>query len=259
MVRPTESYGELISRSYGYNREEQITSPAWATVRMLYENNYVNTQGGEDKIPKIIHQIWLGSAVPREYRIFMNSWQRLHPAWEYKLWTDASADALMCGNRFYQQCHNNGMKSDILRYEILRQQGGVYVDTDFECLKPLDDLLYLDFFTGISYDAKMVLYIGIIGSAQNHPIIVHCCNDMHSSSAYAGNDAMAIMDLTGPYYFTRCFLKGVNGDTKGVVAFPMDFFYSLPNNMRGLNNPYQFVKPFSYAIHHWEVSWIKHK
>ena len=31
-----------------------------------------------------------------------------------------------------------GEKSDIFRYEILYRFGGVYVDTDFECIKPFE-------------------------------------------------------------------------------------------------------------------------
>jgi mannosyltransferase OCH1-like enzyme len=252
----SESYGELIGRSYGYSWEEQENSPGWAVVRALYEKNYVQSIETAERIPKKIHQIWLGSKLPDKYKRFTETWQQFHPAWEYRLWEDNDADSIKMANKdVFDTCNNNGMKSDILRYEILRQQGGIYVDTDFECLKAFDDLLYLNFFTGISYDAAMVLYIGLIATIPNHPIIVHCCNDMHTN--YNGNDAMTIMDLTGPYYFTRCFLKAVNKDTEGVVAFPPDFFYPLPNNIRGVDNPYRFVRPCSYAIHMWNVSWLK--
>ena len=36
---------------------------------------------------------------------------------------------------------NLAERADVLRYEILRRHGGVYVDVDVECLRPLDDLL----------------------------------------------------------------------------------------------------------------------
>ena len=37
---------------------------------------------------------------------------------------------------------DNGVKrADVARYCILQTYGGVYVDLDFECIKPLDDLL----------------------------------------------------------------------------------------------------------------------
>lgn len=45
---------------------------------------------------------------------------------------------------------NYGEKSDVLRYEILQQFGGIYVDCDFECLKSFDSLLSCNFFSGFS-------------------------------------------------------------------------------------------------------------
>jgi mannosyltransferase OCH1-like enzyme len=41
----------------------------------------------------------------------------------------------------FDRASNFGEKSDIWRYEILFRLGGVYVDTDFECVRPFDSLL----------------------------------------------------------------------------------------------------------------------
>lgn len=224
------------------------------TAKTLYDNNYVNDDSGA-KVPKKIHQIWLGGRIPEKYKRLSESWRRFHPDWEYRLWTDKDVEEFGLKNKdLFNTAKNNGQRSDILRYEILNRFGGIYVDTDFECLRPFDDLLYLDFFTGISYDAKMVLYIGIIASVPGHPIMTSCIDFM---GAYNGNSANMIMDVTGPYYFTRCFFNSVDKNTKGVVAFPMDFFYPLPNYLRNTNRPYDYVKDFSYAIHHWAVTWLK--
>lgn len=245
-------FDTLIRRSAAYSQQEQ-ESPSWQTVKALYENNYYVSN--VTKIPKKIHQIWLGGDLPRKYRMLSESWNRFHPEWEYKLWTDKDVEGFGLKNKeLFYKANNNGQRSDIFRYEILNRYGGLYVDTDFECLKPFDDLMYLDFFTGISYDAKMVLYIGLIASVPDHPILRQCIDSM---GGYDGQTAHIIMDVTGPYYFTRCFLKSVNNESKGVVAFPMDFFYPLPNYLRDTKEPYKYVKDFSYAIHHWAVTWIK--
>ena len=34
-----------------------------------------------------------------------------------------------------------GIRPDVLRYEILRQHGGLYADYDFELLRPLDEIM----------------------------------------------------------------------------------------------------------------------
>lgn len=251
MKYTTETYDQLIQRSYGYSVKEQA-SWDWKLMRYLYEKYYLNTDG-DAVIPKVIHQIWIGGDVPKVYIPFMESWKTHHPDWTYKFWDEGDADRMLANNPVYQRSNNNGMKSDILRYAILQQEGGIYIDTDFECLHPLDDLMYLKFFTGLSYDAKLVFYIGLIGSVPNHPIMRYCVDE---AKIYPGDNAMVIMDSSGNYHFTRSFLKGVMEDQDKVVAFPMDFFYPLPNNQRNTNDPYAFIRPCSYAIHHWAVSWI---
>jgi len=250
-----QSYEEMIRKSYGYSQKEQDTSLGWALLKDLYENNYIQSMETEEKIPKKLHQIWFGGELPDKFKKYTETWQRLHPLWEYRLWTDKDIDSITIEKRdIFNAAQNLGQKSDIFRYEILRQQGGVYVDTDFECLKPLDDLLFLEFFTGIATDPDAQLYIGILGSVPNHPVAIKCAEDArHARNSKDGNE---IMDTTGPFYFTRCFFSSVNKDTKGVVAFPMDFFYPFPNAKRFTNEAYNFIAPCSYAIHHWKTSWL---
>ena len=39
-------------------------------------------------IPKIMHFIWLGSEIPEQYGILINTWRNSHSSWDVKLWTD---------------------------------------------------------------------------------------------------------------------------------------------------------------------------
>lgn len=224
-------------------------------VKALYEKNYLASDG-EPQIPKKIHQVWIGGELPVRYKRFTESWSRFHPDWEYKLWGDADAEEFgMVKKDLFDKCDNNGQKSDIFRYEILRKHGGLYIDTDFECLKPFDDLRYLKFFTSTGYASRLELYIGLIACVPHHPIIERCISDM-THVDYRG-DFRKLFETTGSYFYTRCFLKEVNEDTEGVVSFPMEFFYPWPNNNLGCKVPYKYVRPFSYGIHHWAVSWGK--
>jgi mannosyltransferase OCH1-like enzyme len=250
-----QSYNQLVAQSYGHIADIYDKSADYKIVKSLYERNYLN--GGEGiVIPKKIHQVWIGGRLPEIYHKFTESWRRFHPDWEYKLWGDSDVDGFGMQNEgFFRSANTNGQKSDIFRYEILRRYGGLYVDTDFECLKPFDDLLYLNFLTSSGYTANLELYIGLIACTPSHPIIERCVNDM--KNVHHHNSVMDVFHTTGSYYFTKCFLKEVNAETDGVVAMPPLFFYPWPNNIRGDPQPYRHVKPFSYAIHHWAVSWIK--
>lgn len=91
-------------------------------------------------IPKIIHQIWLGPLEPPQAA--MDSWKKKHPEWAYKLWTDENLPDLQNYEAF-KASDNYPQKSDILRYELLYRFGGIFVDADEYCLKPIDPLFSL--------------------------------------------------------------------------------------------------------------------
>lgn len=93
-------------------------------------------------IPRVIHQIWLGSPLPSHLTKYRETWLRHHPQWEFKLWTDdevQQANFETAGLINSSTCF--GQKSDILRAEILKREGGVYVDLDYECYRSLDGIL----------------------------------------------------------------------------------------------------------------------
>lgn len=85
---------------------------------------------------------------PKEW---MDSWKLKNPTWEYILW-----DEQKIKQYFPNGLHNQDKydeiepfygKADILRYEILYNYGGVYIDADIDCIKPLDELsFHFDFF-----------------------------------------------------------------------------------------------------------------
>lgn len=136
-------------------------------------------------IPKVIHQIWLGSPLPRKLKKFSETWRRRHPDWEFKLWTDKEVAAMEFASReLYESTTCWGQKSDLLRMEILNREGGVYVDLDYECYKPIDLLAErYDFFTTLKYlftahmgwpaiwRDPLTVCNSLIGAKSGHPIL----------------------------------------------------------------------------------------
>lgn len=253
-------FEKMISKSYAYNLEITATCPKWKLLDRLFTKNYMEYRNDrfESNIPKKIHQIWLGSELPEKYKMLCETWKECHPDWEYKLWTDEDVDTTIKLSKpdLYYKSTNMGMRSDILRYEILKEHGGLYVDTDFECFKPFDDLMYLDFFTGVGYDTQVQLYNGLIACVPQSQIIQKTIDLM--GPIYTGNRGSDIINITGPNVFTNAFLNTVTKNSLA-VAFPTQFFYPYPNNLKGKGDRYSFVGVDTYALHHWEVSWVKNK
>jgi len=256
-----ESFEDLVKKSNNYNHNKYVADNRWIVLKSLYEKNYLLSEDNSIKIPKIIHQIWVGNKpLPKDYLFYIDTWKKINPDWKHILWTDKDINNINFINRnLYNRIKNNGQKSDYLRYCILNEYGGLYVDTDFECLKSFNDLCYLDFYTSTAYSANLELYIGIIGSTPNHPIIKKCVDNINNNGV-SENNWKEIFDTTGTYFFTKTFFDVVNENTKDVVVFPVDYFYPFSNGYRSnldRNFRLSHVKEFSYAIHHWGVSWLK--
>lgn len=157
------------------------------------------------QIPKIIHQIWVGTRpIPKLYQRISKTWEKFHPTWKYKLWTDKEVSKLNLYNKkIYYSIVDPRERADILRYELLEKFGGLYVDMDFECIKPLD-LIHeaSEMYAGICpNDVKEILLAnGLIGSISNHPIIKRCVREIK-----VNRNLSSVIRRTGPRYFQKQF------------------------------------------------------
>lgn len=79
----------------------------------------------------------------------IESWHRYMPDYEYKLWNEDNFD-ISC-NQYVKEAYEArkfAFVTDYVRLYALYTEGGIYMDTDVEALKPYDDLLSLSAFTG---------------------------------------------------------------------------------------------------------------
>jgi len=212
-------------------------------------------------IPKRIHLIWLGSRLPERCQKVVDSWKKFHPKWDIKVWTDEDVPHFGMENKAaFDKSINWGEKSDIWRYEILYRYGGIYIDTDFECLKPFD-LIHksTEFYAGICYEEIALLGNSLIGSVPKHPILARCIQQIQVGPG--DNNANRIQRETGPYHFTRCFMDEAQKYPRKVVVFPTSYFFPLPPGRIDVANAEeakkQYVQPESFAIHYWATSWCK--
>ena len=229
--------------------------------RSLYDrNNYLHVKIKEqERIPKIIHQIWIGDGVPQELRAFQESWKRIHPDWEYHLWTQEDIPKLNLQNKeLIDQSTNPGEISDMMRLEIIYKFGGVYIDMDFECLQSLDPLHYVyDFYIGIQpLDSGIVqLGAGIFGSVAGHPMLKACIDGI------AGNFKKielknSICAKTGPIHMTKIFIAHAGKCGLIDIALPAHYFYPLGPTKIEIKKK-EWITRGSFGIHHWAKTWNK--
>ena len=131
--------------------------------------------------------------------------------------------------------------ADVARFHILARHGGVYVDTDFECLRPLDPLLKgVEAFAAFQQPGEV--NTALLGATAGHPAFRRAAELVTETFGRARLPA-----ATGPPFFTHLMW-----DFPEVTLFPPELFY-----------PYLWSEPErqderfpeAYAVHHWAMSW----
>jgi hypothetical protein len=248
--------------------------------RTCYTRNVLLSQGLKNsyRIPKMIHQIWLGSPVPVKYTAWMKSWAELLD-WEYRLWTDDDVnDILLYNQDLYDQASNYGEKSDILRLELLLHYGGIYVDIDFECINGnvFDELnRSFDFFVGFEpiehgvINGTYKICNAIIAACPYHPIIKNLMINMRSNWEQFMNESA--VQKSGPDYFSRMILSYEKGNLLSPevknnnskyrnMYLPCTFLYPFSEpNIKYAKTRQELIdqiSPETAAIHYWSGSWL---
>ena len=126
-------------------------------------------------IPKKLHYIWLGNnSKPNLMDICINSWREKLPDYEIIEWNESNLDFEneINNNAFLKECLDRKLwafLSDYFRMKVLYENGGIYLDTDMQIIKSLDEFLEDDFFIGL--ESEDVISAGIIGAIPHHEVV----------------------------------------------------------------------------------------
>lgn len=172
------------------------------------------------RIPKIIHQTWKDDRLPDAFKRYSWSWRNMLPDWEYRLWTDEMNREFVRSYypeflKRYDAYPKNIQRADAIRYLLLQTYGGLYVDLDFECLKPefvslLEDA---DFVAGKEpyvhskrFGREYIICNALMASVPNHPfvkcVIKRMMNHPSGWNVRQGGD---ILDSTGSFLLSDAY------------------------------------------------------
>lgn len=197
-------------------------------------------------IPQLFFRIWLGSlSLPADFVTFGRNWMRLHPGWSMVHLTSPDDLGDFPNKQLLGECKNYAQMSDILRYEALWQLGGVYLDTDFDCQKNIEELLTGDF-VGAGERPDMVS-AGFIAARPQHPLVGRVRELLPERIKRPGRQA----HTTGPGLLTEVWQEFKHDPS--VVTYGPELFY--PYHWTEQHRRHEAF-PGAYAIHHWAGSWL---
>ena len=196
-------------------------------------NTFSKIQKG--KIPRKIHQIWIGKEMPRLLRRWCNQWKDTK-GYKYKLWGNADItkgkfpltyeklkEILDKENPVY------AMAADLMRLEILYHHGGLYIDTTMEKLKHPDELInqpgYEFLISNEISDPDMNLdYVSnsFIASQPKHIVLRRLLDKDMINSIDLAKPANKV---TGPFYLRRGIADG-----NEVTYIDRNLVYPLASN-----------------------------
>lgn len=126
-------------------------------------------------IPRIVHYCWFGpKPIPSQFRQYIDGWQRLLPNYQFVLWSDDCLSQFL-NVAWVQEAYESGLYAfvaDYVRLFAVYTQGGIYLDTDVELIRPFDDLLARPYLFGVEYDDYPES--GIFGAEAGSELIRQC-------------------------------------------------------------------------------------
>jgi hypothetical protein len=208
-------------------------------------------------IPKTIHYFWFGgSEIPKKNRECIASWKKFCPDYDMVLWNEDNYD--ITKNQFMFDAHKSkkwAFVPDFARIDVIHEYGGIYLDTDVELLKPLDELLYNTAFCGFQSNALIAFGLGV-GSIKGLPIFREFMKSYENLAfAFDENDVHnTLRPLASPYLQTDAAINwglAPNGEFQVVgnmACYPPVYFDSLGIGLADATK-------HTYARHWYDGSW----
>lgn len=209
----------------------------------------------KEPIPKIIHYCWFGGAPLSELtQKCIASWKKNCPDYVIKRWDETNFDINY--NDYVREAYEAkkwAFVTDVVRLYALVTFGGIYMDTDVEMLKPIDEFLKYEAFSGFETDDRIPT--GIIASTRGQKLFEELLHDYDSEHFLKPDGSLNL--ITNVIRITdTCRRYGLIQNNsfqtvRGFTLFPRDYFCPKDCATKELR-----ITDNTYTIHHFDGSWV---
>ena len=197
----------------------------------------------------VIHYVWLGgNEKSKKIKYCMESWQKKCPDAKIIEWNESNYDVHK--NPYIAEAYEQGkyaFVADYMRFDILYNQGGVYMDTDVELLKDIEPLTK-ESFMGFERDGEVAP--GLIMNAFGGEALIKEILDYYDAQESFTTDK-TVVDITTEILVKHGLKQdGTKQTVAGFIIYPTEYF-----NPKGGDYGKEKITENTYSIHHYEASW----
>ena len=206
-------------------------------------------------IPKVIHYCWFGKGkMPPLAEKCIASWKKYCPDYEIVCHNEENFD--ISENRYAKEAYDAGkwaFVSDYARLKVLYENGGIYLDTDVEIIKPIDALIEETGYMGFDDNGVISTGLGFACEKGNELVKI----------LLADYDDISFVRPDGSFDLTPC----PDRNTQTMVELGLDIHKKdqIFMGIRILPEDYlcpvkyytgkKIITENTYSIHHFCASW----
>ena len=200
-----EDYSEALTEAVNHHRRIEYNHTTFPT----FDNTSSNT------IPPTIHFIWfhdlynrsstdpLASKIPHSSSHAPKRCRLFNPDYEINIWNATSARTFLTEHYAwilptYDSYPYPIQQVDVLKYFVLYHYGGVYMDLDIACRRPLDPLLMMP--AWFAKASPLGLNNDLIAARPGHPVIKALTESLQGRAKWLGSEWVTVFWSTGPRF-----------------------------------------------------------
>lgn len=215
-------------------------------------------------IPKVINYCWFGkNPLGEKEKKCIDSWKTFLPDWKIILWNEDNFNVHL--NSYVEEAYQArkwAFVSDVARFAVLNETGGIYLDTDVELISDIEDLVHNGAFMGIESSVNGTISVNpglIIASEPGNPVIKDILDSYANEHFLIGNintSKYNVVERTTKILKEKYNLDNCNEvqKLKYITIYPKDYFCPMDyatGNFKITNN--------TRSIHWFNASWLTEK
>lgn len=206
-------------------------------------------------IEKKLHFVWIGDESKRPDNC-INTWREKNPDYEVKVWGNEHL-------RSYNWHLDGWMRAmgprelcgvaDLMRFEILWREGGITLDADSICVRPLEDwLLETNEFAAWENEHMLdggLLGMSALGAVKGSPFFEKIVKDFLDQEIVIDDMAWIV---TGPLKITKAWRES----RYPLTIYPSHYFYAWHHSGHVWDRPgIKFARQLWGSTHHTDTSY----